>query len=79
MDIINSDDVMTLRLLQSKLYLKILDILYYIKNVNISILSNVIERVLQSTHIFNDMTLAFKLRVIKALNKLDMAIIWIDI
>ena len=30
-------------------------------------------------HIFNDVTLASKPKIIKALSKLDMAIIWIDI
>ena len=67
-DIINYDDVKILRLPQSKSYLKILGILYLIESTNFSILFNVIKRVLQSTHIFNDVTLASKPRIIKASN-----------
>jgi len=65
----------SLRLSQSKLYLKILGIPYFIEDTNIPILSNIVERVLQSTHIFNNMTLASKPKIIKALNKSDMVII----
>jgi len=70
---------MTPKLPQSKLYFKILDILYLIEDTNVSITSKVVKKVLQSMHIFNDVTLASKPKIIKALSKLDMAIIWIDI
>jgi len=70
---------MTPKLPQSKSYFKILDILYLIEDTNVSITSKVVKKVLQSMHIFNDVTLASKPKIIKALSKLDMAIIWIDI
>jgi len=70
-NVIESDNIMVPRLSQSKSYLKILDILYLIKNTNISITSNIVERIIKSMHIFNDVVLASKLRVIKASSKLD--------
>ena len=74
-DVIDSEDVMTPRLSQSKLYLKILDILYLIKNTNVLITSKVVKKVLQSTYIFNDITLTSKPRIIKTSSKSDMTII----
>lgn len=44
-DVMDSNDIMSLWLPQSKSYLKILDILYYIKNINLPILADIIERV----------------------------------
>ncbi len=41
---IDTSNVMSLRLSQSKLYLKILDILYLIENTNLSIIVNIIEK-----------------------------------
>ncbi len=67
------------RLPQLKSYLKILGILYLIEDTNVPISSDVVKRITKSTHIFNDVVLAFKLRVIKALPKLDIVIIWVDI
>ena len=40
---------------------------------------DIVEKVLQSTYIFNDVTLALKPRIIKASRKLDIAVIWINI
>jgi len=77
--IINSDNIIVPRLPQFKLFLKILDISYLIEDTNISITSDIIEKILQSTHIFNNVTLTSKLHVIKASPKLDMAVIWINI
>jgi len=76
---IDFDNVMIPRLLQSKSYLKILGISYLIKDSNISITSNVIERIIQFTHIFNDVILASKPKIIKTSSKSDIAIIWINI
>ena len=76
---INSNNIMSLRLSQSKFYLKILDILYLIEDTNISISSDVVEIILQYTHIFNNIVLTLKPKVIKVSSKLDMAVIWIDI
>lgn len=44
-NIINSNNIMVPRLPQSKSYLKILDILYIIKDTNISIFSDVIKKI----------------------------------
>jgi len=63
------------RLPQLKSYLKILGILYLIEDTNVSINSDIVKRIIKSTYIFNDVILAFKLRVIKASSKSDIAII----
>ena len=39
---------------------------------------NIIKRIIKSTHIFDDMVLAFHLQVIKVSPKSDIAIIWVD-
>jgi len=67
------------RLPQSKSYIKILCISYLIKDTNVPITTNIVEKVLQFTHIFNDIVLASKLYIIKESSKSDMAVIWIDI
>ena len=46
---------------------------------NILINSSVIEIIIKNINIFNNMTLTFKPWVIKALSKLDIVIIWVDI
>lgn len=51
---VNSNNIIGPRLSQSKSYLKILGILYFMENINLSIISDIIERVIQSTHIFNN-------------------------
>jgi len=63
------------RLLQSKLYLKILGISYLIENMNVSISANVVEIVLKTTHFFNNIILVSKPYVIKAFPKLDIVVI----
>lgn len=69
---IDSNNIIVLRLLQSKLYLKIISILYLIKDLNIPIISDIVEKVLQSTHIFNDIILALKpYYIIKISSKLN--------
>jgi len=70
---------MIARLSQSKSYLKILGISYLIKDTNILIFANVVEKVIQSTHIFNKIVLVLKLRIIKVFPKSDLTVIWIDI
>ena len=79
---IDSTQVKTLWLPQSKLYLKIISIPYYpcgSYNSQECITLNDIEDIIKQNHIFDNITLAFKLRVIKVLLKSDMAIVWIDI
>jgi len=78
-DIINSDKVIAPRLLQSKSYLKILSIFYLIKDTNVSITANIIENVIQSTYIFNNIILVLKPGVIKVSSKSNLAVIWINI
>ena len=54
---IDSNDIMSSWLPQSKLYLKILKFLKFLKNTNLIIISNIIEIVIKYTHIFNDIIL----------------------
>ena len=67
------------RLSQSKSYLKILGISYFIEDTNLSITLDIVESIIKSTHIFNNIVLASCSQVIKALSKSDMTVIWIDI
>ena len=76
---VNLSDVMSPRLPQSKSYLKILDILYFVENTNLSLTSNIIEKVIKTTYIFNNVILASHLCVIKMSPKSGMAVIWINI
>ena len=76
---IMSEDIQAPRLPQSKSYLKIIGILYLIENTNILINSDFIELVIKSSHIFNDLSLTSKPRIIKALHKSDITVVWIDI
>lgn len=56
---IDSNDIMNPQLPQSKLYLKILGVLYLLENTNLPITSDIIETVIKDTHIFNiDIVLA---------------------
>ena len=64
---------------QSKLYLKILKVPYFLENTNLSITSDVIEEIIKDIHLFNDIFLAFFSYIIKVFPKSDMAIIWINI
>ena len=72
---INSNDIMSPRLSQSKLYLRILGIPCFIENTNLFIMSDIIERVIKTTHIFDNTILAFYPRVIKASPKSDIAMV----
>jgi len=55
---VNSSDVISSRLSQLKLYLKILDISYFVEDTNLFLTSDIVERVIETTHIFNDIVLA---------------------
>jgi len=76
---IKSNNIMTPWLLQSKFYLKIIGIPYLMKNANTPIYSGIIEAIIKNMYIFNDVTLASKLWIIKTSPKSNMAIIWVDI
>lgn len=65
--------------LQSKSYLKIIGIPYHLENTNTSILVDVVEFIIRSNHIFNNIAIASRLHVIKVSSKSDMAIVWLDI
>lgn len=74
-NVINSDNIMVPRLPQSKLFLKILGILYLVEDTSFPIISNIVEKILQSIHIFNNVTLTLRPHIIKALPKSDMVVI----
>ena len=77
---IDSSQVDSLCLPQSKSYLKIIGILYFLHgNMQDRLTLSDIELVIKQNHIFNNISLTSKPRVIKASPKLDMAIIWINI
>jgi len=75
----DTDKMSLARLPQSESYLKIVSIPFISKKTNSYIASDKIEDVLKNNHIFNNITLASKPRVINVSPKSDMAIIWIDI
>ena len=74
-----ADQIDSPKLLQLKSYLKIVGIPYLSKISNFCLSSDEVEKILKANHIFNDIILASKLRVIKVSPKLDMSIIWINI
>lgn len=78
-DNIDLEDVMLSRLSQSKSYLKIFNISYLIKNTNVSISTDIVERVLHLSYIFNNIILTSKPHAIKVSLKSDIAVIQINI
>jgi len=72
---IESDKVEVPRLPQFKSYLKILDIQYLGKNSNMPISANAVKKIIKNNHIFNNIVITSKPRVIKVFSKLDIAII----
>ena len=78
---INSLQVEDARLPMSKSYLKITGILYYpySDNRQTKLSSDDIQNILKQNHIFDNISLASKPRVIKVSPKSDMALVWIDI
>ena len=75
MSCVDTNQVQSPRLPQSKLYLKIVGILYLSEATNSHIISEEIENILKNTHIFNNVVLASKPRIIKVFLKSDIAII----
>jgi len=75
---INQKDVLAPRLPQSKSYLKITGLLY-IQPSGLALTREDITNYLKNSDLFENIILAAQPRVIKALPKSDMAIIWIDI
>ena len=75
----NDDSIASPRLPQSKSYLKIVGIPYFVNKSNTCVTSEDIKHILKNNHIFNNIVLVSKLHIIKVSPKLDMAIVWIDI
>ena len=81
----NSNDINALQIEepcfpQSKLYLKIIGILFFSHgNAQDHLMSSNIKTILKQNQIFNNITLASRPRVIKVSPKSDIAIVWIDI
>jgi len=77
---IDALQVEVLRLLQSKSYLKIIGIPFFLHgNAQDCLTPNNVENIIKQNQIFNNITLVFKPHVIKMSPKLDMAIVWINI
>jgi len=76
---VDLNDIQSTHPPQSKSYLKILDISYFIEDINIPINLSIIEFIIKNTHIFNNICIASKLYIIKILSKSDIAIILINI
>jgi len=77
---IDSSQVDSPQLPQSKSYLKIIGILFFPHgNLQDQLTANDVELIIKQNQIFNNVTLASKPRVIKVSPKSDMAIVWIDI
>ena len=76
---VDMDNVESPRLLQSKLFFKIIGILYISEITNSYIMSDKIKSIIKANYIFNNVVLASKSRVIKMLSKSDISIIWINI
>lgn len=72
---IDSSDVMSPRLPQSKSYLKILDILYFVEDTNLLLTYDIIEKVIKTTHIFNHVVLASYPYIIKMFSKSKIAVV----
>jgi len=76
---IKSNQVETPRLPQSKSYIKIISIPYLMEDTNTSISADVVEKIIKENHIFNNIVLALRLKVIKIFFKSNMSIVWINI
>ena len=76
---INLNDTISLRLPQSKLYLKFLHILDFIDNTNLSVIPDIIKRVIKTTYIFDNIVLASYSYIIKAFSKSNITVIQVKI
>jgi len=76
---IDMNNIQDTHLLQFKLYLKILSILYILEGTNMLIKSNIIELFIKMLHIFNNVNFTSKPHIAKVSLTSDMAIVWLDI
>jgi len=60
---------------QLKLYLKIISISYLVENTNTSISADIVEEIIKSNHIFNNIVIASKSYIIKVSSKSNIVII----
>ena len=77
--IIDSVNINSPQLLQSKCYLKILEFSYITNKTKLLINSDIIEAVLKEILLFDNVVLALKSQIIKMFSKSDMAIVWVTI
>ena len=74
---VNPDSIESSRLPKSNSYMKIIGLPYLSE---LGVLSpDIIEGILKDLHLFKDVTLALKPRIIKASPKSDKAVVWVDI
>ena len=76
---IDLNNIQNAHISQSKLYLNILDIPHFIEGTNTPINFGVVELIIKSTHVFNNIKIASKPCVVKVSPKPNIAIIWINI
>ena len=74
---IKLDSIKSSHLSKSKSYLKIIELPYILKHNPIT--PNIIKSVFKELYIFNNIVLALKLCIIKALPKFDMVVVWVNI
>ena len=65
---IDSENIKTSQLPQSKFYLKIIGILYLLEYTNTTILADIVETIIKSNHIFNNIAVISKLSDMQSLN-----------
>jgi len=76
---IEADNIEVPHLSQSKSYLKIIGIPYLLKNTNTFLTADIVESIIKNNHVFNNIAVISRLRVIKVSLKSDIDIIWLDI
>ena len=76
---IEAKQVEASRLPQLKSFLKIISILYLMEDTHLQLIANMVEKIIKENHIFNNIVLVSRPRVIKVSPKSDMFIVWIDI
>ena len=76
---IEADKVKSLCLLQLKFYFKIIRILYIMESIGTLLTSVMVKDIIKKNHIFNNIAIISRPKIIKILLRLVMAIIWLDI
>ena len=76
---VNSDSIENPCFLKSKSYLKIVNLLYYVKTTDTLVTFFLVKKVLKNIYIFNNIILVSKSHIIKTISNFDSAVIWINI